>query len=61
MPADHPLWRFPNVLMTPHISGSDFSPHFLDRMWDIFLHNVESILTGSPLWNELTPQELNGG
>ncbi len=22
LPADHPLWRAPNVLITPHIAGS---------------------------------------
>jgi phosphoglycerate dehydrogenase-like enzyme len=26
MPPDHPLWRFPNVIFTPHISGSSLSP-----------------------------------
>ncbi|MFO0918365.1 MAG: D-2-hydroxyacid dehydrogenase [Planctomycetaceae bacterium] len=58
MPADHPLWRFPNVIMTPHISGSDLGPHFANRMSDILLHNVHSYLTGQPLWNELTAEEL---
>jgi len=60
MPPEHPLWRFPNVIMTPHISGSDKGPHFTDRIWDIILHNVEHFLAGKPLWNELTPAELNG-
>jgi phosphoglycerate dehydrogenase-like enzyme len=60
MPADHPLWRFPNVIMTPHISGSDLSPYFLDRIWEIFTHNVDSFLAGKPLWNELTTTEMNG-
>jgi len=41
MPADHPLWRFPNVIMTPHISGSDSMPYFPERTWDIFVQNVE--------------------
>ncbi|NUQ64264.1 MAG: D-2-hydroxyacid dehydrogenase [Pirellulales bacterium] len=58
MPADHPLWRFPNVIMTPHISGSDQSPRFLERVWDIFLQNVDRYLAGEPLLNELTPAEL---
>ena len=61
MPPEHPLWRMPNVIMTPHIAGSDMGPHFLDRMWEIVLHNVAGFLNGTPLWNELTPEELNGG
>jgi phosphoglycerate dehydrogenase-like enzyme len=60
MPADHPLWRFPNVIMTPHISGSTLSPHFKERLWDIFLQNVQRLLAGQPLLNELTPQQLGG-
>jgi len=59
MPPEHPLWRFPNVIMTPHISGSEMGPHFVDRMWDIVLHNVEAVLAGRQLWNELTADELN--
>ncbi len=58
MPPEHPLWRFPNVIMTPHISGSDKGPHFLERIWDIIVYNVEHILAGKPLWNELTVEEL---
>lgn len=61
MPADHPLWRFPNVIMTPHISGSDRGPHFLDRIWEIIEHNVRQYLAGQPLWNELSTAELKGG
>lgn len=60
MPPDHPLWRFPQVIMTPHVSGSENGPHFIRRMWEIVLHNVESFLAGRPLWNELTAAELDG-
>ena len=60
MPADHPLWKLPNVIMTPHISGSGQSPFFLERIWDIFLKNVERFHIDKPLLNELTPAQLNG-
>ncbi|MEO6909275.1 MAG: D-2-hydroxyacid dehydrogenase [Abditibacteriaceae bacterium] len=58
MPADHPLWRFPNVIMTPHISGSGESPHYLERVWNIFITNVDRHLNGEPLLNELEPSQL---
>lgn len=60
MPADHPLWRFPNVIMTPHISGSDSSPHYQERVWDIVLQNTQRFIAGEPLLNELTTAQLNG-
>lgn len=61
MPADHPLWRFPNVIMTPHISGANANDCFLTRIWDIFVLNIERLINGRPLLNELTESQLNGG
>jgi phosphoglycerate dehydrogenase-like enzyme len=60
MPANHPLWRFPNVIMTPHIAGSSKSTHFIDRSWEIFVSNVKSYLAREELLNELTPAQLRG-
>ena len=59
MPADHPLWRFPNVIMTPHISGSSLSPGFLPRIYDILTQNVMRFMKGAPLINELGADLLN--
>lgn len=58
MPPDHPLWKVPNVILTPHISGSSASPHFLERVWDIFVQNVQRFKNGEALLNELAPLEL---
>ncbi len=60
MPADHPLWKFPNVIMTPHISGSSLCPFYLPRLWELFLQNVHRYIADEPLLNELTRSQLEG-
>ena len=60
MPPEHPLWHMPNVIMTPHISGSSASPRFLERVWDIFLQNTTRLQEGKPLLNGLSPSDLKG-
>lgn len=58
MPKDHPLWLMPNVIFTPHISGSSASPKFLERVWDIFIQNIIRLQQNKPLLNELTADDL---
>jgi phosphoglycerate dehydrogenase-like enzyme len=60
MPPDHPLWRFPNVIMTPHISGSTLMQRHGERMWEIFVENVRRYTSGGFLLNELSASELRG-
>jgi phosphoglycerate dehydrogenase-like enzyme len=55
--AEHALWRFPNVILTPHISGADKSRDFPGRIADLCLQNVNRYLEGQPLLNEITAQE----
>ncbi|WP_254862438.1 D-2-hydroxyacid dehydrogenase [Halovivax gelatinilyticus] len=44
LPADSPLWNLPNVLVTPHVSGS--TPHYYDRIAEIFIENFERFASG---------------
>jgi phosphoglycerate dehydrogenase-like enzyme len=60
LPEDHPIRFLKNVIITPHISGSSKSPHFIERMWDIFITNLGLYLNGDVLMNELTSKQLDG-
>lgn len=58
MPPDHPLWKMSNVIMTPHISGSTKGPRFPERVWDLFVQNVERVMRGDAPLNELAANAL---
>jgi len=49
LPADHPLWTLPGVLITPHTAGR--GPHLDDRRCDVLLENCRRFLAGEPLKN----------
>ena len=60
LPPEHPLWHMPNVILTPHISGSGENQHYPRRIWDIFEQNLARFRAGKPLLNELTAEQLHG-
>ena len=49
LPAEHPLWTTPNVLMTPHMAG--YGPYLDDRRYQIIVDNCRAFLDGKPLRN----------
>jgi phosphoglycerate dehydrogenase-like enzyme len=57
LPVEHPLWHFPNVILTPHIAGADQSANFSGRIADLFAQNVARFVEGRPLLNEITAEE----
>lgn len=61
LPPDHPLWQMPNVILTPHISGSTESPHFKHRLWQLFCENVRRWQAGQILYNLLSHDQLEPG
>ncbi len=49
LPADHPLWTMPGVLMTPHTAGH--GPYLDERRFEIIVDNARRFLGNQPLRN----------
>jgi phosphoglycerate dehydrogenase-like enzyme len=49
LPEGHPLWKCPNLLLTPHVGGS--SPRFAARALHIAAEEVRRYIAGEPLQN----------
>lgn len=47
LPKDHPLWKTPNVVMTPHTAGA--SQFRIPRNLDLFCRNIAHYRAGKPL------------
>jgi len=54
LPADHPFWSLPNLVLTPHISG--YTPNYFQKMLAIFEDNLDRFLHGRPLRNLVDKQ-----
>ena len=53
LPADHPLWDAPNLLLTPHVSGFYHLPETLERIVRIAVSNLKAFMAGQPLKNQV--------
>jgi phosphoglycerate dehydrogenase-like enzyme len=49
LPDGHPLWKAPNLLITPHVAGS--SPLFMARAFDFAGEQIKRFAKGEPLMN----------
>jgi D-2-hydroxyacid dehydrogenase (NADP+) len=49
LPESSELWKLKNVIITPHVAG--MTPHYLERLTDLFCENLERFLNGQPLIN----------
>ncbi len=54
LPATHPLWKTPNVILTPHTSG--FRQGHWDEVVQLFGDNIERWLRGEPLKHRVEPE-----
>lgn len=50
LPSDHPLWRMPNVIITPHVAAA--SPRVAERHLQTLLENTRRFVANQPF---LTP------
>jgi phosphoglycerate dehydrogenase-like enzyme len=55
LPADHPLWKQPNVLITPHKAGR--SQLTVERETKLFLENLRRYVAGLPMLNVVDKQK----
>ena len=49
LPADHPLWSTPNLLITPHVSGNMSLPFTCDIDVELFCRDLARFAQGQPL------------
>jgi len=55
LPPESPLWRTPNLLVTPHISADD-GDSYVPLTLDLFFANMRRHLAGEPLQNVVRPE-----
>lgn len=51
LPAEHPLWKQENAVITPHVSGHFHLPETHDRIIRIMAENLAAFCAGKPLRN----------
>jgi phosphoglycerate dehydrogenase-like enzyme len=49
LPADHPLRRAKNLLLTPHVAGNMTLAYTQQKSVDMFLSDLENYVAGKPL------------
>lgn len=54
LPAESPLWKTPNLIITPHVSG--FSAKYKERAGEMFAENLNRYLHGEPVLNQYDPE-----
>ena len=54
LPADHPLWTCPNVILTPHTSG--FRAGHWEEVVDLFAENLVRRERGDELLFQVRPE-----
>jgi phosphoglycerate dehydrogenase-like enzyme/glyoxylase-like metal-dependent hydrolase (beta-lactamase superfamily II) len=54
LPAEHPLWKAPNIIITPHYAA--WSDIGRERRWLLYRENLRRFVTGEPLLSVVDPK-----
>lgn len=54
LPASHPFWSLPNLVLTPHISG--YTARYFQNVLALFEDNLDRFVNGRPLRNVVDKQ-----
>jgi glyoxylate/hydroxypyruvate reductase A len=55
LPSSSPLWKVPNLIITPHCSSDD-KEQYTPRTLDLVFRNMERFIQGKPLLNRVDPR-----
>jgi phosphoglycerate dehydrogenase-like enzyme len=55
LPRSSPLWKLPNLIITPHCSSDD-REQYTPRTLDLVFRNMERFIGGKPLLNRVDPR-----
>ncbi len=56
LPAEHPLWKMENVILTPHVAANN--PHVPQRRIDTLRDNLRRYIAGEPVRNIVDKRRL---
>ncbi len=55
LPANSPLWKTPNLIVTPHVSADD-GDSYVPMMLELVFENLRRDIAGEPLQNVVRPE-----
>ncbi len=51
LPADHPLWKQPNLIISPHVAGN--TENYSEKAAELFIENLKRFLARKDLLNQV--------
>ncbi|MDP7483867.1 MAG: D-2-hydroxyacid dehydrogenase [Candidatus Marinimicrobia bacterium] len=55
LPSESPLWKTPNLIITPHVASDDWD-QYMPLTLDLFFNNIRRFFADRPLLNRVRPR-----